>query len=124
MLVSRPLAFRNHLMNKRVGAALERRERWHFHLFWGPGGGARGFGCGSARIGNVVAIFRCCHTVAADGAARQAVGKLVAFLPVIDSWLNTTRQMKWNQMLAPRRMPDEDAHAPNEFFRLSSFESG
>ena len=40
-------------------ALVDRREVRHFHLFCGLGGGACGFNRGSARVGNMVADFRC-----------------------------------------------------------------
>ena len=54
-------------MNHSSSPTLERREIWHFHMFWGLGGA---FG----RVGDVLAMFRCCHTVAEDGATPQACG--------------------------------------------------
>jgi site-specific DNA-cytosine methylase len=41
----------------------------HFHLFAGLGGGARGFNRGQARVGNLVARFRCIGGVDVDPAA-------------------------------------------------------
>ncbi len=46
-------------MSSRQSSAVELREIRHFHLFCGLGGGARGFNRGSARVGNMQAVFRC-----------------------------------------------------------------
>jgi len=44
-------------MSSRQSSAVELREIRHFHLFCGLGGGARGFNRGSARVGNMQAVF-------------------------------------------------------------------
>lgn len=41
----------------------------HFHLFCGLGGGARGFNRGRARVGHLVARFRCIGGVDVDAAS-------------------------------------------------------
>ncbi|MBL0720220.1 DNA cytosine methyltransferase [Piscinibacter sp. Jin2] len=43
----------------------------HFHLFAGLGGGARGFNRGAARVGNLVARFRCIGGIDNDAAAMR-----------------------------------------------------
>ncbi len=58
------------------GALLERREIRHFHLFCGLGGGARGFNRGSARVGNMVADFRCIGGIDVDPASIRDFGRL------------------------------------------------
>ena len=58
------------------GALLERREIRHFHLFCGLGGGARGFNRGSARVGNMVADFRCIGGIDVDAASIRDFGRL------------------------------------------------
>ena len=58
------------------GALLERREIRHFHLFCGLGGGARGFNRGTARVGNMVADFRCIGGVDVDAASIRDFGRL------------------------------------------------
>ncbi|HXC41134.1 MAG TPA: DNA cytosine methyltransferase [Burkholderiales bacterium] len=52
------------------------REIRHFHLFAGLGGGARGFNRGQARVGNMVAKFRCIGGIDVDRAAMADFGKL------------------------------------------------
>lgn len=52
------------------------REIRHFHLFCGLGGGARGFNQGEARVGNMVAKFRCIGGIDVDRAAVRDFGKL------------------------------------------------
>lgn len=47
------------------------REIRHFHLFGAIGGGADGFNKGEARIGNLVAKFRCIGSVDVDAAANR-----------------------------------------------------
>lgn len=47
------------------------REIRHFHLFGAIGGGADGFNKGEARIGNMVAKFRCIGSVDVDAAANR-----------------------------------------------------
>ena len=47
------------------------REIRHFHLFGAIGGGADGFNKGEARIGNMVAKFRCIGSVDVDSAANR-----------------------------------------------------
>ena len=58
------------------GALLERREIRHFHLFCGLGGGARGFNRGAARVGSMVADFRCIGGVDVDPASIRDFGRL------------------------------------------------
>ncbi|MAF05582.1 DNA cytosine methyltransferase [Herbaspirillum sp.] len=53
------------------------REVRHFHLFGAIGGGARGFSRASARVGNMVAKFRCIGSVDVDAAANRDFGRLV-----------------------------------------------
>jgi site-specific DNA-cytosine methylase len=48
----------------------------HFHLFAGLGGGARGFNRGQARVGNMVARFRCIGGVDNDPAAMRDFQRL------------------------------------------------
>jgi site-specific DNA-cytosine methylase len=48
----------------------------HFHLFCGLGGGARGFNQGEARVGNLVARFRCLGGVDVDRAAIADFGRM------------------------------------------------
>lgn len=51
---------------------IDEREIRHFHLFCGLGGGAGGFNRGSARVGNMVARFRCIGGIDVDpGAIRD-----------------------------------------------------
>ncbi len=47
------------------------REIRHFHLFGAIGGGADGFNKGEARIGNMVAKYRCIGSVDVDAAANR-----------------------------------------------------
>ena len=58
------------------GALIERREIRHFHLFCGLGGGARGFNRGTARVGNMVADFRCIGGIDVDPASIRDFGRL------------------------------------------------
>ncbi|WP_050466331.1 DNA cytosine methyltransferase [Herbaspirillum chlorophenolicum] len=53
------------------------REIRHFHLFGAIGGGARGFNRGQARVGNMVAKFRCIGSIDVDAAANRDFGRLV-----------------------------------------------
>jgi site-specific DNA-cytosine methylase len=48
----------------------------HFHLFCGLGGGARGFNAGRARVGQLVARFRCIGGVDVDAAAVRDFERL------------------------------------------------
>jgi site-specific DNA-cytosine methylase len=48
----------------------------HFHLFAGLGGGARGFNRGTARVGNLVARFRCIGGIDNDPAAMRDFERL------------------------------------------------
>lgn len=48
----------------------------HFHLFAGLGGGARGFNLGKARVGNMVAKYRCIGGIDNDPAAMRDFGRL------------------------------------------------
>lgn len=48
----------------------------HFHLFCGLGGGARGFNRGQARVGSLVAKFRCLGGIDNDAAAIRDFGRL------------------------------------------------
>ena len=59
-----------------IRALTDRREIRHFHLFAGLGGGAKGFNAGSARVGNMVAEFRCIGGVDVDPAAIRDFGRL------------------------------------------------
>ena len=58
------------------GALLDRREIRHFHLFCGLGGGARGFNRGSARVGNMVADYRCIGGIDVDAASIRDFTRL------------------------------------------------
>ena len=48
----------------------------HFHLFAGLGGGARGFNRGEARVGNLVARFRCLGGIDVDPGAMRDFARL------------------------------------------------
>lgn len=52
------------------------REIRHFHLFAGLGGGAAGFNRGEARVGNMVARFRCLGGIDVDPSAITDFGRL------------------------------------------------
>jgi len=52
------------------------KEIRHFHLFAGLGGGARGFNLGEARVGNMVAKYRCLGGIDNDPAAMRDFGRL------------------------------------------------
>jgi site-specific DNA-cytosine methylase len=52
------------------------REIRHFHLFAGLGGGARGFNRGTARVGNMQAVFRCIGGIDVSPAAIKDFGRL------------------------------------------------
>jgi site-specific DNA-cytosine methylase len=58
-------------------AGIDVREVRHFHLFGAIGGGAKGFNRGQARVGNMVAKFRCLGSVDVDAAANRDFGRLV-----------------------------------------------
>lgn len=60
-----------------TGSKDDIREVRHFHLFGAIGGGARGFTRASARVGNMVAKFRCIGSVDVDAAANRDFGRLV-----------------------------------------------
>ncbi len=49
----------------------------HAHLFCGIGGGAKGFNKGQARVGSMVARFRCLGGVDVDAAAVKDFGRIV-----------------------------------------------
>ncbi|MEI9995124.1 MAG: DNA cytosine methyltransferase [Rhizomicrobium sp.] len=53
-----------------------RREIRHAHIFCGLGGGAKGFNAGEARVGNMVAKFRCLGGIDSDAAALRDFRKL------------------------------------------------
>lgn len=53
------------------------REVRHFHLCGAIGGGAKGFNRGQARVGNMVAKFRCIGSVDVDEAANRDFHRLV-----------------------------------------------
>ena len=59
-----------------TGAPLELREIRHFHLFCGLGAGARGFNRGTARVGNMQAVFRCIGGVDVSPAAIRDFRRL------------------------------------------------
>lgn len=61
-----------HIMN----AMPDYRTIKHFHLFCGLGGGARGFNRGNARVGNMIAKFRCLGGIDVDPAAIRDFGRL------------------------------------------------
>lgn len=64
-------------MSHRCGDLLERREIRHFHLFRRLGGGAPGFSRGTARIGRMVAIFRCLGGIDVNPAAIRDFERVV-----------------------------------------------
>lgn len=53
------------------------REIRHFHVCGAIGGGAKGFNAGKARVGNMVAKFRCLGSVDVDAAANRDFQRLV-----------------------------------------------
>jgi len=53
------------------------REIRHFHICGAIGGGAKGFNAGKARVGNLVAKFRCLGSVDVDAAANRDFQRLV-----------------------------------------------
>jgi len=55
----------------------EVREILHFHMCGAIGGGAKGFNRGKARVGNLVAKFRCLGSVDVDAAANRDFQRLV-----------------------------------------------
>lgn len=55
---------------------LDLREIRHFHLFCGLGGGAAGFNNGHARVGNMVAKFRCIGGIDVDPAGIRDFDRL------------------------------------------------
>ena len=55
---------------------LDLREIRHFHLFCGLGGGARGFNRGTARVGNMQAVFRCIGGIDVSPAAIHDFNRL------------------------------------------------
>ena len=59
-------------------ALVDRREIRHFHLFCGLGGGARGFNRGSARVGNMVAEFRCIGGIDIDPGSIKDFGRMAS----------------------------------------------
>ena len=59
-----------------IHSLTDRREIRHFHLFAGLGGGARGFNAGSARVGNMVAQFRCLGGIDVDPGAMRDFERL------------------------------------------------
>lgn len=64
-------------MSQNPSAVLERREIRHFHLFCGLGGGALGFSRGTARVGNIIATFRCLGGIDVNPAAIRDFERLV-----------------------------------------------
>ncbi len=52
------------------------REIRHFYRFAGLGGGARGFNRGTARVGNMQAVFRCIGGIGVPPAAIRDFGRL------------------------------------------------
>lgn len=52
----------------------------HFHLFCGLGGGAHGFNLGHARVGHLVAAFRCIGGVDSSAAAVRDFSRMVGVL--------------------------------------------
>lgn len=53
------------------------REIRHFHMCGAIGGSAKGFNAGKARVGNLVAKFRCLGSVDVDAAANRDFQRLV-----------------------------------------------
>ncbi|SEG30805.1 DNA cytosine methyltransferase [Billgrantia desiderata] len=56
-------------MKAKISSLVEYREIRHFQLFCGLGGGGRGFNRGNARIGNMVARYRCVGGIDIDAGA-------------------------------------------------------
>jgi len=59
-----------------TSALVDYRTISHLHLFCGLGGGARGFSRGTARVGNMQAIFRCLGGIDVDPAAIKDFERL------------------------------------------------
>lgn len=75
------------------------REIRVFHMFGAIGGGAKGFNRGSARVGNMVAKFRCIGSVDVDQAANRDFQRLVGVPAPNNNTLRwCTRQIKIDPM--------------------------
>ena len=59
-----------------TSALVDYRTISHLHLFCGLGGGARGFSRGTARVGNMQAVFRCLGGIDVDPAAIRDFERL------------------------------------------------
>src|SRR5690348_2296097 len=75
---------------------IDYREIRHFHLFCGLGGGARGFNEADARVGNMVARFRCIGGIDVDPAAVKDFGRLAGVPGTVMDLFDREQYRDWH----------------------------
>jgi len=81
---------------------LDIREIRHFHLFGAAGGGAKGFNRGSARVGNMVARFRCIGSIDVDAAACRDFDAHVGAKSTCMDLFDRSQYIAWHGHEPPR----------------------
>lgn len=81
---------------------LDIREVRHFHLFGAAGGGAKGFNRGSARVGNMVARFRCIGSIDVDAAACRDFNAHVGAKSTCMDLFDRSQYRDWHGHEPPR----------------------
>lgn len=82
------------------------REIRHFHLFGAIGGGARGFNRGKARVGNMVARFRCIGSIDVDAAANRDFHHLVGVSATTLDLFDGQSDQAWRERIGNAVPPD------------------
>ncbi len=82
-------------------SSIELREIRHFHLFCGLGGGARGFNRGSARVGNMEAVYRCIGGVDVSPAAIRDFERLAGVPGTVLDLFNVEQYAAFHGRPAP-----------------------
>lgn len=81
---------------------LDIREIRHFHLFGASGGGAKGFNRGQARVGNMVARFRCIGSMDVDAAACRDFAAHVGVPATCMDLFDRSQYTDWHGHEPPR----------------------
>ena len=83
------------------GNAPDVRVIKHFHFFCGLGGGAKGFNRGTARVGNMVAKFRCIGGVDVDPAAIRDFSRLAGVPGTVVDMFSAEQYIAFHGKLPP-----------------------
>ena len=101
-------------------ALIEHREIRHFHLFCGLGGGAKGFNRGTARVGNMVARYRCLGGIDTNAAALRDFEKAAGVRGTLLDLFDREQYHAFHQSLPPSSWREA---AVDDIRRAAGYES-